>query len=158
MDRINCILENEEFKLYIKTNEALETDRVFCHHDINHFMDVCRVAYILNLEKGYGIDKELIYAAGLLHDIGRWLEYKEGKDHAIVSAELAEPILTKCGFTSVEIDQVLGAIRAHRQKDHDSNLKAILYEADKISRPCYSCNAKAECKRFANGQKFNLKY
>lgn len=158
MDRIDCILEDLDFKRYVKLTEALEKERVFCHHDLNHFMDVSRVAYIINLEKGYGIDKEVIYAVGLLHDIGRWVEYQEGKDHAIASAELAEPILVKCGFNESEISQILSAIKDHRLKEQSSNLGAIIYQADKTSRPCYSCNAKGQCKRFLNGEKFKLKY
>lgn len=158
MNRIDCILEDEEFKSYLEATEALEKERIFCHHDINHFMDVCRVAYIINLEKGYGIHKELIYATGLLHDIGRWVEYKEGKDHAVASAELAKPILERCGFSKTEIQQVISAIEAHRKKEQTTNLGAIIYEADKISRPCYNCNAREQCKRFIKGEKFNIKY
>lgn len=158
MDRINCILENEDFKTYLKTNETLETERIFCHHDINHFLDVSRVASIINLEKGYGLDKELIYAAGLLHDIGRWVEYQEGKDHAIASAELAEAILIKCGFMQEELNEIITAIKAHRDKQQTTNLGRVLYEADKTSRACYSCNARGQCKRFSNGEKFFLKY
>ena len=71
MDRITCILKDKEFNMYLKNNEELEEDRIFCHHDITHFLDVCRVATIINLERGLNIDKELIYATGLLHDIDR---------------------------------------------------------------------------------------
>lgn len=158
MDRINCILEDEDFKSYLKNNQVLEVERIFCHHDINHFMDVSRIAYIINLEKGYGIDKELIYAVGLLHDIGRWIEYKYGKDHALASSELAQPILLRCGFMESEIDEVLRAIKSHRSEKQSTNLGAIIFEADKISRPCYTCNAKGQCKRFLNNEKFILKY
>ncbi len=158
MDRITCILKDKEFNMYLKNNEELEEDRIFCHHDITHFLDVCRVATIINLERGLNIDKELIYATGLLHDIGRWVEYKIGKDHAIASAELAREILQRCGFTNVEIEEVDLAIRSHRNKEHVTDLSNILYEADKISRPCLSCKSKDKCKRFLNGEVYNFKY
>lgn len=158
MDRVNCIIKDEEFLGFLKNNEELEVERVFCHHDITHFLDVCRVAMIINLEKGLNINKELIYAVGLLHDIGRWVEYKTGKDHAIASAELAEGILKRCDFNNTEIKEILLAIKSHRNKEHKTDLSKVLYEADKISRPCFTCKAKDSCKRFFNGETFYLKY
>lgn len=158
MDRINCILKDQEFLKYLSKNEELEVERVFCHHDINHFLDVCRIAMIINLEKGLNIDKELIYASGLLHDIGRWVEYNTGKDHAIASAELAVGILKTCQFTDIEIKEIVLAIKSHRDKEHTTDLSRILYEADKVSRSCFNCTAKDKCKRFLNGESYYFKY
>lgn len=158
MDRINLILEDKEFLSYLKRNKELEVDRVFCRHDITHFLDVCRVAMIINLEENLAIDKEIIYASGLLHDIGRWMEYERGKDHALASSELAEPILRRCKFVDDEISEIILAIVSHRDKEHKSDLSRIIYKADKISRPCFDCNAKAECKRFLNGEIYYLEY
>lgn len=157
-DRINLILNDEEFQNHLNNNRNMEVDRIFCHHDIVHLLDVCRIAMIINLEQNLNIDKETIYASGLLHDIGRWVEYKTGKDHAIASAELAEPILLRCGFTHAEIQEILLAIRSHRKKDHSTDLSRILFQADKASRLCLNCNAKGECKRFFNGETYRLKY
>lgn len=158
MDRINCILEDKEFQMYLKKNEELEVDRIFCHHDITHFLDVCRIAMIINLERKLNINKELIYGGGLLHDIGRWVEYNTGKDHALASAELAEPILRRCGFTQLEIEEITLAIRSHRNKEHRTDLSSILYEGDKASRLCFNCKAKDKCKRFSNGELYYFKY
>ncbi|OLS01902.1 HD domain-containing protein [Tissierella creatinophila] len=158
MDRINCLLEDAEFLMFLKKNEELEVERVFCHHDITHFLDVCRIAMIINCERELNIDKELIYAAGLLHDIGRWVEYTTGKDHAIASAQLAEAILKRCQFTDIEIKEITLAIISHRDKEHITDLSSLLYEADKASRPCFNCNAKNKCKRFLNGEIYYLKY
>lgn len=158
MDRINCILKDKEFNMYLKNNEELEEDRIFCHHDIIHFLDVCRVATIINLEREFNIDKELVYAVGLLHDIGRWAEYKTGQDHSIASAELAEGILKRCEFTNLEIEEIALAIRSHRNKENSTDLSSILYEADKVSRLCLICKAKDKCKRFLNGEVYSLNY
>lgn len=158
MDRVNCILQNKEFQSFLNKNKELEVDRVFCHHDIIHLLDVCRIAMIINYERELNIDKELIYAAGLLHDIARWIEYKTGKDHALASAELAEPILRRCKFTDIEIDEILLAIKSHRDKEHKTDLSSILYQADKESRLCFDCKAKDKCKRFLNGEIYYLKY
>ena len=158
MDRINQILNDSQFMEYLKKNEQSEEMRIFCRHDLVHFLDVCRIALILNLERNLGLDKEIIYAAGLLHDIGRWVEYATGQDHASASAELAKAILERCGFSKGETAAILDAISAHRSKAHESELSRILFEADKASRMCLTCPARSQCKNFRHGETFLLKY
>ena len=51
---------------------AKERDRKFCLHGIEHSLDTARIGYISILENGLPIDKELFYAAALLHDTGRY--------------------------------------------------------------------------------------
>ena len=65
MERIDKILQHKKFQKYVKKNKKKEMNRIFCHHDLVHFLDVARIGWILNL------DKELLYGAALLHDIGR---------------------------------------------------------------------------------------
>ena len=67
--RIDKILQNDWFQEYLGKNMAAEAERCFCRHDMVHFLDVARIGMILNLKEGQGIDEEVIYAAGLLHDI-----------------------------------------------------------------------------------------
>lgn len=150
MDRINRILRSPRYKEYLIRNANAEVDRVFCHHDLTHTIDVSRVAYILSLEEGLGLAKDIIYAAGLLHDIGRWQEYADGLDHAISSAKLAPEILQECGYSQMETYQICQAIKDHRAGAHpEMDLNRILYRSDKISRPCTHCPALDACKRFA---------
>lgn len=151
MKRVNSILKDEEFKKYVSRNAESEQDRIFCHHDRNHFLDVCRIGWILNLEGNLGIDKEIIYASGLLHDIGRWAEYATGEDHAAVGGKLADGILTRCGFSNEERTSIVEAIACHRKKEHPSDLSRILYRADKLSRACFDCKASDKCKKFKDG-------
>ncbi len=158
MKRVNCILKDSDFLNYIGKNKKLEENRIFCHHDMNHLLDVCRISWILNLEEKLLINKETIYAAALLHDIGRWVEYQTGKDHAIASGELAEGILDRCGFLNSEKTHIIDAIKNHRKKEHLTDLSRILYKADKLSRPCYYCKSINQCKRFQNGQEATLIY
>ena len=158
MERVNCILEDADFIRYIAKNKESEKERIFCHHDLNHLLDVCRISWILNLEEELSIDKEKIYAAGLLHDIGRWMEYETGQDHAVVSGELAEGILDRCGFSDDEKAYIVEAIKSHRKKEHSTDLSRILYRADKLSRPCFNCEAIGQCKRFRRGEKPVLSY
>ena len=69
MDKVNEILNNKDYKVYLEELSELEKERVFCNHTIEHFLDVSRIAYIRVLEEGLKYSKEVIYAIGLLHDI-----------------------------------------------------------------------------------------
>lgn len=158
MKRINVLLNDPDYLKYLDKNEKAEVDRIYCHHDIVHLLDVCRIAYILSLEEQLLIDKEMIYAAGLLHDIGRWKEYEEGNDHAAASKDLAQEILRKVNFSEMEKQDILTAIEWHRKKDSPSDLADILYRADKESRNCTFCKGKETCKKFQNGEETYLRY
>ena len=158
MERINSILKNPDFLNYINKNEKAETDRIYCRHDLAHFLDVSRIACILSLEEKLDLDKEIVYGTGLLHDIGRWMEYENGLDHAEASKELAAGILQQCGFLEPEITEILSAIGGHRNQLGTSPLGDILYRADKLSRNCTRCNAVITCKRFQDGEKPYLQY
>ena len=158
MERINYILHDPEFLNYLKKNQEAEADRIYCHHDLAHFLDVSRIAYILSLEEKLNIDKAILYAMGLLHDIGRWMEYENGIDHAIASKELASGILQKCEFSEIERKEILTAIEGHREKGDISLLGDILYRADKLSRNCTLCNGRITCKKFQNDEKPYLHY
>ena len=130
--------------------QDLEETRVFCRHQMNHLLDVARIAYILNLEMKLGISRDLIYAAALLHDIGKGRQYEEGIPHETASADLAEQILAdmpaKLAFTSEEQQQILTAIRGHRRLRCDAEpLEALLYKSDKMSRACFACPAESQC-------------
>lgn len=147
MERIDKILNHDLFLECLRLNEQAEADRIFCHHDMTHFLDVARIAMIMNLEKGLGIPKDVIYAAALLHDIGRYMQYAEGIPHEEASAQLAPQILKDCGYSDKETRVIVSAIAAHRDKTvaEETSLNGILYKADKASRPCFSCKAAGEC-------------
>ena len=158
MDRVNCILNDEEYRAYLSAIATAEATRVFCRHDMAHFLDVCRIAMILNLELGLCLDKEMIYGAGLLHDIGRWMQYASGVDHAIASAQIAPPILKRCGFSKSETGEIIAAIASHRGEERGSPLSRIIFRADKASRMCLTCPARGACKNFLNGEVYRLDY
>ncbi len=147
MKHVNHIIEHPAYKEALAEIAIREENRIFCKHDTNHFMNVARIAMILNLEEGKDVKKDLIYATALLHDIGRHIQYDDKTPHEIASAELAEPILKDCGFRKKEIQQILQAILLHRsQKESKKNaLSDIIYRADKLSRECYFCKASAQC-------------
>ncbi len=146
MARFNRILKNEEYKAVLREIEIIEKGRKFCPHTIEHFLDTARIMYIISLEKDLKISKDIIYAAALLHDVGRVSEYKEGKAHEIVSADFAMKILPECGFTNDEIFDIVNAILCHGNgKSRENALGNLLYRADKLSRNCFCCNAANEC-------------
>lgn len=147
MERVNRILQHEAFQQHMRENEAAEKERIFCHHDMAHFLDVARIAMILNLQEGVGLSQSMIYGAALLHDIGRHEQYKAGTPHEAASARIAPDILADCGYEPEEIQEIAEAIALHRDSEtaerHD--LAGILYRADKASRACFSCKASGQC-------------
>ena len=130
--------------------EELEKTRIFCRHQTEHLLDVARIAYILNLEGGLGLSRDLIYTAALLHDIGKSRQYEEGIPHETASADLAERILSDMpsdlALTAEEQLQILTAIRGHRKPRSGAGpLESLLYKSDKMSRTCFACPAEPEC-------------
>lgn len=147
MNRIDKIIEHDLYKQHIAKIEMAEANRCFCRHNMGHFLDVARIAMILNLEEGLGIDKDLIYAAALTHDIGRHKQYEDGTPHEIASAEYAPSILADAGFFAEEITVIVEAIRLHRSAEiaNEKSLNGIIYRADKLSRACFACKAEKDC-------------
>ena len=160
MERIDKILKHDLFIGNLSRNVAAEKDREFCHHDMVHFLDVARIARILNDEERIGAEVELIYAAALLHDIGKHLQYSEGIPHELASAEIAPEILQDCGFNEKETSVIIEAIRSHRDEKAalEKNLKGLLYRADKLSRACYCCRMEKECHWKGSKKNLELNY
>ena len=123
MERINRILRNQRFQEHLRKNQAAETDRIFCHHDMGHFLDVARIGMILNLQEGLGIP------AGIPHEEA--------------GARIAPGILAECGYTAEEIREIEEAIALHRDSGTEkrADLAGVLYRADKASRACFACQA-----------------
>jgi len=144
MDRINLILKNKVFLENYKIIEKYEIDRVFCKHNLSHFLDVARIMYIKNLEDKLDFKKDIIYAIALLHDIGRSLEYTKNIKHSLASKELAKNILSECNFSESEIEIIVSSIIAHNALD-DIILNKLLREADKLSRNCFDCLSFKDC-------------
>ncbi len=146
-ERVNRILENKRYRRYLEKNIETEKGRIFCRHDMGHFLDVARIAMILAAQEGQEIEAEILYAAALLHDIGRHIQYLEGVPHEEASALLAGMILKECGYTPEEREEVVEAIGLHRCSDAAEmpGLNGLLYRADKLSRSCYACPAEPLC-------------
>lgn len=157
MDRIDRILKHETLLYHLSEIQKREVDRKFDKHDLSHLLDVARIGEIINLESNLGLEREMIYAAALLHDIGRDVEYDYGTPHDLAGAEIAPQILKDCGFNDSETDIVVDAIRSHGDAgiSEENSLRGVLYRADKASRTCFACDVIQECRW--SDEKKNLK-
>lgn len=160
MKRIDRILKHDLFLKCLERNNTAEAERRFCRHNMVHFLDVARIGWILNLEEGLELDKEWVYAAALLHDIGKHLQYAEGIPHETASAGIAPQILQDCGFDEKETSVIVEAILSHRDASMAvaPDLKGILYRADKASRACFACAAEEDCNWKPEKKNLEIKY
>ena len=160
LDRVDMILKDTWYGKCLERNAAWEKNRRFCRHDLQHMLDVARIAYMLILETGVAVEaaaasetkrvsvlgKEIIYAAGLLHDMARWQEYETGEDHAVAGARMAGPVLDRAGFDATEKEAITTAIWEHRTGGRTASpLGRYLCKADDFSRPCGRCAARFDC-------------
>jgi len=148
MARVNQLLDLEDYISFMDKIDALEKERIFCKHGFAHGLNVARIAYAYLLEKGeLLLPKETVYAAAFLHDIGRWLEYETGEDHAEASARLALPLIKACQFSLHETHVILSGIREHRRDPEDdlTPLGEALALADDWARDCRHCSVQTQC-------------
>lgn len=147
MERVNRILSHPVYREAIQKNEEAEKERRYCHHDMAHFLDVARIAMLIALKEEISVPEELVYAAALVHDMGRYREYEDGTPHEQASAKLAETLLSECGFDDKETYVIIDAVRSHRDASvaKEANLRGLLYRADKASRTCFSCSMQEQC-------------
>lgn len=146
-NRIRKIQAHPLFRELCEKLREAEQNRIFCRHTMEHFLDVARLMYIYSLEDGANLPKDLIYAAALLHDLGRLEQLTGGRPHEVAGADVAEEILRDCGFEAPEIRAVQAAILAHRNPESsgEDRLGSYLYRADKGARSCYLCSARELC-------------
>ena len=157
MKNIDIIMNNSMYTESLEKLKKYEENREFCNHTIEHFINVARIAYIMVLEEDLKVSKEVIYAIGLLHDIGRVKQYEEGIHHDIASVDMSREILKETSFTEEEVKIILNGIANHR-KESDNKLEEIIYRADKLSRQCFSCKAENECYWSKDKKNFKITY
>lgn len=145
MERVNSILRHPVFSEHLARLETLEQARIFCRHGLPHLLDVARMMWIAALERQLPLSREVVYAAALLHDLGRVEQIEAGTPHHQASAQLAARILPDAGFGEEEIALIQAAIASHRSDGGENRLGQLLYWADKKSRACWMCPAKDEC-------------
>lgn len=144
--RADKIVKHALFNEAIHLISHEEKDRVYCRHGLPHLMDVARIGCLLIVERELGIKADVMYAAALVHDLGRAMEYKDGTPHDQGSVIYAQTILPECGYKDNEVAQIVMAVAAHRIENSGMPLAEVLYEADKKSRLCFACEARDTCK------------
>lgn len=79
-------------------------------HAERNFQNTLRLAKLEGIE----VDQDVLLAAALLHDIGGLPPFeREGVDHGVRSAEIAEPFLASIGFPMNKIEAVKEIIIGH---------------------------------------------
>lgn len=162
MKRVNAILGAPLYRRCYARLEDLERERTFCCHQMTHLLDVARIAYILNMEQNLGFEKEVIYAAAILHDIGKYAQYEDGTPHEqsgeAIASQILDSLPDEAAFSEEEKRRILTAIRGHRRLREDAEpLERLLYTSDKMSRTCFACPAESECDWSAEKKNMELK-
>jgi len=149
MNRVNEILNDPEYRACIEKIDTLEAYRLFCKHGMEHSLQVARIAFMLNMQDSLGYEKELIYTAALLHDIGR-ADATDSREHAESSVEASLKFLNRYSYSPEEINMITDAIRSH-SKGADQNdgvhfpFNDLPFRADKLSRACGLCPVQNKC-------------
>lgn len=146
LELTNKIIKNVNYIRLVSELKELEKDRIFCKHDMEHFLNLARIAVIICSECSIDYDADIIYAAALLHDIGRVEEYHSGIPHDEASVAIASEILDETGCSAEKKTEIIRLIASHRTADsRKTALEKIFYRADKKSRLCFCCDAADEC-------------
>lgn len=102
-----------------------------------------RVAYIAKeIAKKEGLNEELAFVGGLLHDVGYSIDMKgkeDYKNHGRYGAKIARPFLSSLGYNEKEVEEICFGIAIHvdDKADFDGTrtpLALIIGDADNIDR------------------------
>lgn len=147
MERFQKIISNEKYQKTYKKLQELEKDRKFCGHDMEHFLAVARICYLMVLERNMSVSKDVIYGAAFLHDMGRADQYEKGISHEEAGACFAAEILPQCGYTLEEQQLIVDTILSHRKhtSGKEETFAQLFYCADKLSRDCIHCEVRDLC-------------
>jgi len=119
-----------------KIKEIVEKELSCSAHNMDHIMRVYNLS--LHLAEDENIDLDVLKASALLHDVARVKEDNDhtGKtDHAILSSEIAMPILKSLDFSYDKIKHIQDCIISHRYRtgnEPKTKEAQILFDADKL--------------------------
>lgn len=167
------VLKHPIFEKFMQEIRQLEADRVYCRHELEHGVDVARLAWIYYMEDKLDDDsqnvgvlywkrpsygewveekeevKDLIYTCALLHDIGRVTQYRTGIHHSISGVEPAMQILQDIEAPESWVKEIMDVVSEHSHgsiSDKKKNLEYYITKADHDCRLCFACQASDSCK------------
>ena len=156
MDTVTRLIQHPLYKEKYDALQAYEKERLYCRHDMRHFMRVAQIADQIARENGLSFSAEEITLVALLHDIGRIMQYQNNISHAEASASFAREILLSLGYDDKKTEEIRKAIIAHSnrmdakkrfaRRGELQSLEELLSFADQFSRECFSCEVKDRCK------------
>ncbi|MFX0058565.1 MAG: HD domain-containing protein [Candidatus Hodarchaeota archaeon] len=117
--------------------EIIELVKEFNHPawGYSHFNRIYELCLELATLDKKDVDKDSLFAASYLHDIGAFMPYKqEGRDHIDVAIEKCEEILSSMKFPTEKIPIVKDIIKSHMFYVKPSNKieSIILHDADTL--------------------------
>lgn len=147
MKNTNIIFNLKFVQKKLRLLTEVEEGRLYCRHDLYHFLSVARICYILNLEHGLNLSKDLIYTTSLLHDLGKIEQYIKKIPHEKASIKIAKKALRYTDFNKKEKKMIISAIKNHRGFKYKNKIDfdEIFKRADNLSRDCYNCKVEREC-------------
>jgi len=149
---MNCKVDEKYQVIMNFAREMMEG--VDSAHDFLHVMRVYNLCLLIAQDYP-NVDLDVLITAALLHDVARAKE-KEGFDHAVLSAEIAEKFLRKLGYSEEKIEKVKHCILSHRFRGEikPKTIEAkILSDADKLD----ALGAIGVARAFMLAGKFNQK-
>lgn len=159
MRYVDKLLEHPEFVRIQNEIKEWEQGRIYCHHELEHALDVCRIAWVMYLEDHLRKTaeaaallekKEQFYMTGLLHDVGRACQYGTGEHHSAAGVRIAGQILAEIGYPKEPSGEILRIIEDHHGRNEpDEDMDSVGYyirKADHLSRNCFLCGAAESCK------------
>jgi len=103
-------------------------------HDEQHIYRV--LYYALDIASYFELDKDVLIASALLHDIGRNAQFKNQKlDHALVGSKMAYEYLIGQKWPDKKAEHVKDCISTHRYRNDKEPVTIeakILFDSDKL--------------------------
>ncbi|WP_339901466.1 Pycsar system effector family protein [uncultured Cyclobacterium sp.] len=120
----------EKFESWIRKMFENRQKSEVCYHNMDHSLQivekVAEIGAYYNLSEG---DREDLYVAGWMHDIGYW-EVK-GEGHEVKGSEMAQDYLIELGLKQERIDRIKALILATKMPQSPKNLlEKIICDAD----------------------------
>lgn len=118
-------------------NRLLDFTKKFEHPawGFSHFNRIYELALELALSQQLDVDKDVLFAAAYLHDIGAFKPYSQkGKDHSDVAIEHCNDILKSIDFPMKKISLVKDVIKSHMfyVKPEENTESKIFHDADTL--------------------------